>query len=78
MHPGPGSAGIRRLQSSDHGTSRVQSKEVGGANIRINSVMPEAIATRKQREEVLTSEYRAEVMHRRACNAICFPRMLQR
>lgn len=44
------------------GLTRVQSKEVGGANIRINSVMPGAIATRKQREEVLTPEYRAEVM----------------
>ncbi|CEL03123.1 hypothetical protein ASPCAL04280 [Aspergillus calidoustus] len=43
------------------GLTRVQSKEVGGANIRINSVMPGAIATQRQREEVLTPEYRAEV-----------------
>lgn len=44
------------------GLTRVQSKEVGPANIRINSVMPGAIATKRQREEVLTPEYRAEVM----------------
>ncbi|KAL2844782.1 short chain dehydrogenase [Aspergillus pseudoustus] len=43
------------------GLTRVQSKEVGDANIRINSVMPGAIATQRQREEVLTPEYRAEV-----------------
>lgn len=44
------------------GLTRAQSKEVGAANVRINSVMPGAIATKRQREEVLTDEYRAEVM----------------
>ncbi|RDW93960.1 SDR family NAD(P)-dependent oxidoreductase [Aspergillus mulundensis] len=44
------------------GLTRVQSKEVGGAGIRINSVMPGAIATERQRREVLTEEYREEVM----------------
>lgn len=43
------------------GLTRVQSKEVGASNIRINSVMPGAIATERQRAEVLTPEYRAEV-----------------
>jgi len=44
------------------GLTRVQSKEVGASNIRINSVMPGAIATQRQREQILTPEYRAEVM----------------
>lgn len=44
------------------GLTRVQSKELGVYGIRVNSVMPGAIATRRQREEVLTPEYRAEVM----------------
>lgn len=44
------------------GLTRAQSKEVGAANVRINSVMPGAIATKRQREEVLTAEYRAEIM----------------
>ncbi|KAL4910856.1 hypothetical protein BDW74DRAFT_184511 [Aspergillus multicolor] len=44
------------------GLTRLQSKEVGAANIRINSVMPGAIATERQRREVLTEEYRDEVM----------------
>lgn len=43
------------------GLTRVQSKEVGPANIRINSVMPGAIATERQKAEVLTPEYHAEV-----------------
>jgi NAD(P)-dependent dehydrogenase (short-subunit alcohol dehydrogenase family) len=44
------------------GLTRTQSKEVGPHNIRINSVMPGAIATQRQIDEVLTPEYRAEVM----------------
>ncbi|KAK2009668.1 short chain dehydrogenase [Colletotrichum eremochloae] len=44
------------------GLTRAQSKELGPFNIRINSVMPGAIATQRQRDEVLTPEYRAEVM----------------
>ncbi|KAJ4199854.1 hypothetical protein NW767_007834 [Fusarium falciforme] len=44
------------------GLTRTQSKEFGQFNIRINSVMPGAIATKRQKEEVLTPEYRAEVM----------------
>lgn len=43
------------------GMTRVQSKEFGRFNIRINSVMPGAIATRRQVDEVLTDEYRADV-----------------
>ncbi|KAL4883588.1 hypothetical protein BJY04DRAFT_27205 [Aspergillus karnatakaensis] len=43
------------------GLTRMQSKEYGPSNIRINSVMPGAIATQRQRDEVLTPEYRAEV-----------------
>lgn len=43
------------------GLTRVQSKELGAANIRINSVMPGAIATERQKRDVLTPEYRAEI-----------------
>lgn len=43
------------------GLTRAQSKEFGQYNIRINSVMPGAIATQRQIDEVLTEEYRAEV-----------------
>lgn len=43
------------------GLTRVQSKGVGAANIRINSVMPVAIVTERQKVEVLTAEYRAEI-----------------
>ncbi|KAI1321945.1 NAD(P)-binding protein [Xylariaceae sp. FL0255] len=45
------------------GMTRTHSKEFGEFGIRVNSVMPGAIATPRQIEEVLTDEYRAE-MHK--------------
>ncbi|TKA62794.1 hypothetical protein B0A55_09410 [Friedmanniomyces simplex] len=44
------------------GLTRTHSKEFGKDGVRVNSVMPGAIATERQRKEVLTPEYRAEVM----------------
>ena len=44
------------------GMTKTHSKEFGKYNIRVNSVMPGAIATERQIREVLTDEYRAEVM----------------
>ncbi|KAK3070393.1 hypothetical protein LTR53_010540 [Teratosphaeriaceae sp. CCFEE 6253] len=44
------------------GLTRTHSKEFGKDGIRVNSIMPGAIATERQRKEVLTAEYRAEVM----------------
>lgn len=44
------------------GMTRTHGKEFGKWGIRVNSVMPGAIATQRQIDEVLTPEYRAEVM----------------
>ncbi|EMC98421.1 hypothetical protein BAUCODRAFT_425854 [Baudoinia panamericana UAMH 10762] len=44
------------------GLTKSLSKEFGKDNIRVNSVMPGAIATERQIKEVLTPEYREEVM----------------
>ncbi|KAI0459657.1 hypothetical protein F5B21DRAFT_251231 [Xylaria acuta] len=44
------------------GMTRTHSKEFGKWGIRVNSVMPGSIATQRQIDEVLTPEYRAEVM----------------
>lgn len=40
-------ARVRRLQGRHHGHERVQSKEFGRFNVRINSVMPGAVATQR-------------------------------
>lgn len=44
------------------GLTRTHAKEFGGDGVRVNSVMPGAIATERQRREVLTEAYREEVM----------------
>ncbi|KAI0876862.1 NAD(P)-binding protein [Hypoxylon argillaceum] len=44
------------------GMTRTHAREFGAWGVRVNSVMPGAIATQRQIDEVLTPEYRAEVM----------------
>ncbi|KAI0206218.1 hypothetical protein F4808DRAFT_111124 [Astrocystis sublimbata] len=44
------------------GMTRTHSKEFGPWGIRVNSIMPGNIATQRQIDEVLTPEYRAEVL----------------
>jgi NAD(P)-dependent dehydrogenase (short-subunit alcohol dehydrogenase family) len=44
------------------GLTKTHSKEYGKDGIRVNSIMPGAIATDRQIKEVLTPEYRAYVM----------------
>lgn len=44
------------------GMTNTHSKEFGKDGVRVNSVMPGAIATQRQIKEVLTPEYRAKVM----------------
>lgn len=44
------------------GMTRTHSKEFGGWGVRVNSVVPGAIATQRQIDEVLTPEYRRLVM----------------
>lgn len=59
--PAAGSPVYGACKAAIMGLTRVQSKEVGAFNIRINSVMPGAIATERQKKDVLTPDYRAEV-----------------
>ena len=44
------------------GLTKTHSKEYGKDGIRVNSIMPGAIATERQIKEVLTPEYRELVM----------------
>jgi len=48
------------------GMTRTLAHEVGADGIRVNCVMPGAIATQKQRKLVYTAEYKKQIMERQA------------
>lgn len=60
--PAVGLPAYTTIKAAIMGLTRTHSKEFGPWGIRVNSVMPGAIATERQVKEVLTPEYRAEVM----------------
>ncbi|KAI1390789.1 3-oxoacyl-reductase [Hypoxylon trugodes] len=60
--PATGSPIYTLCKAAIMGMTRTHSKEFGKYGIRVNSVMPGAIATQRQIDEVLTDEYRATVM----------------
>jgi len=55
------------------GMTRTLSRELGAANIRVNCVLPGAIATERQRRLWYTSEYQAEIMSRQALKRELLP-----
>jgi NAD(P)-dependent dehydrogenase (short-subunit alcohol dehydrogenase family) len=55
------------------GLTRTLSRELGGANIRVNCVLPGAIMTERQRRLWMTPEYLAEVMKAQALKRELLP-----
>jgi D-xylose 1-dehydrogenase len=55
------------------GLTRTLSRELGGANIRVNCVSPGAIMTERQRRLWMTPEYLAEIMHAQALKRELLP-----
>jgi NAD(P)-dependent dehydrogenase (short-subunit alcohol dehydrogenase family) len=55
------------------GLTRTLAHELGRDNIRVNCVMPGAIATERQRRLWLTEEYKAEVLKRQALKRLIEP-----
>lgn len=60
------------------GMTRTHSREFGEDNVRVNSIMPGAIATQRQIDEVLTDEYRAEVFAAQALKKDIMPEEVAR
>jgi len=55
------------------GLTRTMSHELGPAGIRVNAVLPGAIATEKQKRFVYTPEYKAEIMAAQALKRDILP-----
>lgn len=55
------------------GLTRTMSRELGGANIRVNCVSPGAIMTERQRRLWMTPDYLAEIMERQALKRELMP-----
>jgi len=55
------------------GLTRTLAHELGAHNIRVNAVLPGAIATERQRRLWYTEEYKAEILHNQALKRILTP-----
>jgi NAD(P)-dependent dehydrogenase (short-subunit alcohol dehydrogenase family) len=55
------------------GLTRTLSRELGGANIRVNCILPGAIMTERQRRLWMTPEYLAEIMRNQALKRELLP-----
>jgi NAD(P)-dependent dehydrogenase (short-subunit alcohol dehydrogenase family) len=60
------------------GMTRTLAHELGPDNIRVNCVMPGAIATERQKRLWLTEEYKAEVLKRQALKRLIEPEEVAR
>jgi D-xylose 1-dehydrogenase len=60
------------------GLSRTLAHELGSYNIRVNSVMPGAIQTERQKRLWLTEEYKAEILANQALKRLILPEEVAR
>ena len=73
MIPSTGVAGVHRGEGGDCGSDPDACARVGPAGIRVNAVLPGAIATEKQKRQVYTPEYKAEIMASQALKRDILP-----
>jgi len=66
MIPSTGLPAYVTAKAAIVGLTRAMAHELGEANIRVNSVLPGAILTERQRRLWWTPEYEAEIMKRQA------------
>jgi NAD(P)-dependent dehydrogenase (short-subunit alcohol dehydrogenase family) len=73
MIPSTGLPAYVTAKAAIVGLTRAMAHELGEANIRVNSVLPGAILTGRQRRLWWTPEYEAEIMGRQALKRSLMP-----
>lgn len=76
--PGTGLAPYIASKSAIVGLTRTLAKEFGDRGVRVNSIMPGAIATERQRRDVLTPEYEALVLGSQSLKRLMQPEEVAR
>jgi NAD(P)-dependent dehydrogenase (short-subunit alcohol dehydrogenase family) len=73
MIPSTGLPAYVTAKAAIVGLTRAMAHELGSSNIRVNSVLPGAVLTERQRRFWWTPEYEAEIMERQALNTSLLP-----
>lgn len=76
--PSTGLAPYIASKSAIVGLTKTLAHEFGPRGVRVNSIMPGAIATERQRQDVLTPEYQAVILDRQAIKRILQPSEIAR
>ncbi len=73
MIPSTGLPAYIAAKAAIVGLTRTFSRELGGSNIRVNSISPGAIMTERQRRLWMTPQYLEEIMHHQALKRELLP-----
>jgi D-xylose 1-dehydrogenase len=76
--PSTGMPGYVTAKAAIVGLTRTLAHELGPDNIRVNSVMPGAILTKRQKELWFTQEYEAEILRGQALKRMIMPEEVAR
>lgn len=71
--PTPGLVPYNASKSAIVGLTKTLAHEFGPQGVRVNSIMPGAIATERQKRDIITPEYEAEVLGRQALKRLLHP-----
>lgn len=71
--PGVGLVPYIASKSAIVGLTKTLAHEFGPQGVRVNSIMPGAIATERQKREIITPEYEAQIIERQALKRLLQP-----